>query len=410
MIKSKKDGGFMKFRYKLFGAFLLACSIQAGFQNDASAAELKNIKQTACNKNAATVTWKEVEDADFYKCTLTDEKDFNIVDDVNEAEYTFTGLSAGKSYQLQIMAYKGEELLAESSETYEVVTTPDITNYKVTQTDAGENYVTLTVQGAEGANYYIVTKTGADGEQVAACATKKTVKNIKVKDLKENKKYTYKVYAVRKSEGDFYAYNSKSYKKLSVKTINEKVPVEQFDNKKIDFDHDIYTFGIDNSSYLADGYELQLRTMDGTEKKRFTSKGLKNVLTVEDMIKGHFYKYRVRTYITCGDKNAYSKWSDDKYIGVVEQISVTISLKNAKITWKKAEGATGYKISVSTDGRNFYTSRTVSSSTSKVVLTRIGGYRIRTNKRYYFRVTPISKDGSKTIESDYRTETNVLLK
>ncbi len=396
----------MKYRYKIFGVFLLACSIQAGLKTDASAADIMKIKQTACDMNAATVTWDTVDGADFYKCTLTDGKNSNFSIDVNTTEGTFTGLSAGSSYQLSILAYKGDEILAESSESYEVVTTPDITNYKVEQTNAGEKNVTLSLQGATGANYYIVKK---NGENIAAAASKKSSKTLKVKGLKANKEYTFKVYAVRKSAGDFYAYNKKSYKKITVKTINEKIPVEKFDIKSMDFSNDKYTFGVDGSSYLADGYELQLRSMAGEEKKLLTGTNFKNVL-VEDMIKGHFYKYRVRTFIKCSDQNAYSKWSEDKYIGVGEDAFGVISLKKIKITWKKVTDATGYEVSVSSDGKSYRTLKTVSASSArKVVLTRVWGYRIRLNKRYYFRIRPISKDGNNTIKSEYTNDVSVIL-
>ena len=400
----------MKFRYKMIGTFLFACALWTGFKADASAAEIEKIKQTACDVNAATVTWKDVDGADFYKCTLTDGEETLTVTDVNKAENIFTGLSAGSSYQLSIVAYKGEEILAESSSLYEVVTTPDITNYKVTQTAAGEKTVKIYLQGATGANYYIVKRTGENGEQVAATASKKTTKTLKVTGLKANKKYTFKVYAVRKSEENFYAYNSKSYKKITVQTMNEKIPADKFDIKSQDFENDKYTFGVDGSSYKAEGYELQLRTMNGTENKIYTGKKFKNI-SVEDMINGHFYKYRVRTFITCNDEKAYSKWSEDKYVGVGEEAKATMTLKKIVITWKKVVDATGYEVSVSSDGRNYRSIKTVSASSArKVVVTRVGGYRIRLNKRYYFRIRPITKDGNKTIRSEFTNDVNVILK
>lgn len=356
------------------------------------------------------MTWKAVEGADFYKCTLTSGEETIAVTDVNKTENTSTELSAGSSYQLSIVAYKGEEILAESSSLYEVVTTPDITNYKVMQTAAGEETVKLYLQGATGANYYFVKRTGTNGEQVAADTASKSTKTIKVTGLKANKKYTFKVYAVRKSKENFYAYNSKSYKKITVKTINEKVPADKFDIKKMDFANDKYTFGVDGSAYNAEGYELQIRTMNGTVKKTYTSTGFKNV-SAEDTIKGHFYKYRVRTFITCNNKKAYSKWSDNKYVGVGEEVKATMTLKKITITWKKVVDATGYEVSVSTDGKNYRTINTVSASAArKVVVTRVGGYRIRLNKRYYFKIRPISKDGSKTIRSEFTNDVNIILR
>ncbi|MBR1744062.1 MAG: fibronectin type III domain-containing protein, partial [Lachnospiraceae bacterium] len=223
------------------------------------------------------------------------------------------------------------------------------------------------------------------------------------------KKYTFKVYAVRKSAGDFYAYNSKSYKKITAKTINEAITTEKFDVKGMDFSNDKYTFGVDGT-YQAKGYELQLRTMAGVEKKTFTSAGFKKIV-VEDLIKGHFYKYRVRTYIAFDSKTAYSKWSADKYIGVGEDAFGVISLKKIKITWKKVVDATGYEVSISTDGKNYWTLKTVpASSARKVTVTHVGGYRIRLNRRYYFRIRPISKDGKKTIKSEYTNDVSVILK
>lgn len=397
----------MKRRLREMGVILFVFAAVGLLRTRAEAAEVTDLKQTACTENSAAVEWAAVEGADHYVCSLSDGLSETVTEEITDTTYTFSDLFAGTSYQMIVSAYQGEEQIAVSPASYEIVTSPDVTAFTVSQANAGKSFVTISMSGAVGANYYIVTTTGTDGEQVAVSTKEK----VKVKELKANKRYKYKVYAVRKSEGDFYAYTDTSYKKITAKTISDAVPAQKFDIKDMDFANDKYTFGL-KGTYKGDGYELQLRTMAGKEKKLVLSTGMDDIV-IEDFIKGHFYKYRVRTFVACQTKNVYSKWSEDKYIGVAEDAFGVISLNSIRITWQKVTDVKSYEVSVSTTGKDadYRLIKTVSASAKrKVVLTRVFGSRIRLNKKYYFRIRPVAMDGNKEIKSEYTNDVVVILK
>lgn len=394
---------------KILGTAFLAVACCLIFRIEASAAEVTEIKQTAGTEHSVTAQWGAVDGADRYECSLNDGLEVRMIKDIADTKYTFKELDAGKSYLLLVNAYQGDELIAASQEVYELVTSPEVLNLTVTQTDASKTSVSFAASGAAGANHFIVKKTDANGEQLASGASAE----VKVTGLKANKKYNYVVYAVRKSANDFYAYSVDHYKKITAKTVSAAVPVKKFDIKGMDFAQDKYRFGLKSpSSYKGDGFELQIRTMKGKVQKTVDSTGM-NDITVADMIKGNFYKYRVRIFVNCKSKKAYSKWSEDKYIGVAKNAYGWMSLRKIKITWDKVSGAKSYEISLSTNGKNkdYRVIRTVSSSSKRrVIVTRVRGSRIRLNKKYYFRIRPVSKDGKKTIKSEYTNDVVVILK
>lgn len=394
---------------KILGTAFLAVACCLTFKIEASAAEITDIKQTAGTEHSITAQWSAVDGADRYECSLNDGLEEQVVKDIIDTKYTFTELDAGKSYFLLVNAYQGEELIAASQEVYELVTSPDASKLTVTQTNASKTSVSFEAAGAAGSNYYIVKKTNANGAQLASG----TSAEVKVTGLKANKKYNYVVYAARKSTNDFYAYSTDAYKKITAKTVSAAVPVKKFDIKGMDFAQDKYQFGLKSpSSYKGDGFELQIRTMKGKVQKTIASTGMKDI-TVADTIKGNFYKYRVRTFVNCKNKKAYSKWSEDKYIGVAKNAYGWMSLKKIKITWDKVSGAKSYEVSLSTNGKDkdYRVIKTVSSSSKRrVIVTRVRGSRIRLNKKYYFRIRPVSKDGKKTIKSEYTNDVMVILK
>ena len=201
---------FMKYTYRIIGVLVLTFALWGSLKTEAGAVDVTEIKQTASTEKSVSIEWSAVEGADRYECSLSDGLSENITQEVTGTDCTFSDLTAGTSYYLLISAYQGDTQVAASPDVYEVVTSPDVSAFTVVQTDAKTTSVEFAMTGAVGANYYIVQETGDSTSQIAAGEADK----VTVEELKTNKRYTYRVYAVRKSGNGFSAYNAEAYKDI----------------------------------------------------------------------------------------------------------------------------------------------------------------------------------------------------
>ena len=87
-------------------------------------------------------------------------------------------------------------------------------------------------------------------------------------------------------------------------------------------------------------------------------------------------------------------------------INVTAGKKQAKITWKKVAGSTGYEVYMSTSKNGSYkkikTATSKSTSYSKTKLTK--------GKKYFFKVKAYSKINGKKVYSNWSTVKSVKIK
>jgi fibronectin type 3 domain-containing protein len=144
--------------------------------------------------------------------------------------------------------------------------------------------------------------------------------------------------------------------------------------------------------------------------KAYTGKGIKPVVTVKDgkktLEKGTHYKVLYKNNVKCGtatvkitgiEKNGYkgSKTISFK----IRPAKVKLTAKSAaynkvKLSWKKVEGAVGYKIYRSSDNKNFKMIGLVKSGSK----TYYYSTKLKTGKTYYYKVCAYAKvkSGEKT--------------
>lgn len=162
--------------------------------------KVKNIKASAVTSTTAKLTWDKVPGAASYEVSYsTDGKKWTKTT-ASSNTVALKKLTANKEYRIIVKAYnKNAQLYSEASDTIKVKTAPaKVTNLKaktVTSTT-----VTLSWKKVTGATQYIVYYS-TNGKKWSSTKTKKT--SVTLKKLSANKKYYFKVQAVKGSlKGD----------------------------------------------------------------------------------------------------------------------------------------------------------------------------------------------------------------
>ncbi len=126
----------------------------------------------------------------------------------------------------------------------------------------------------------------------------------------------------------------------------------------------------------ATGKYAYLKQLVGSSTNTYTDTGL---------TAGNKYRYRVRAYVNVNNANQYGKYSA-KYKTSTRlnkaKITVKAGTRKAAISWKTINGASGYRIYMSTDGKTFTKIKDVKGG-KKTSYTKTG---LTKNKTYYFKV------------------------
>lgn len=124
------------------------------------------------------------------------------------------------------------------------------------------------------------------------------------------------------------------------------------------------------------GKYAYLKQLDGSTTNTYTDTGL---------TAGNRYRYRVRAYVKVNNVNQYGKYST-KYKTATRltkaKLTVKAGTKQASLSWKTINGASGYRIYMSTDGKTFTKIKNVKSG-KKTSYKKTG---LTKNKTYYFKV------------------------
>lgn len=110
-----------------------------------------------------------------------------------------------------------------------------------------------------------------------------------------------------------------------------------------------------------------------------------NTYTDTGLTAGNKYCYRVRAYVKVNNVNQYGKYST-KYKTSTRlkkaKLTAKAGTRKASLSWKTINGASGYRIYMSTDGKTFTKIKDVKGG-SKKSYTKTG---LTKNKTYYFKV------------------------
>lgn len=179
--------------------------------------------------------------------------------------------------------------------------------------------------------------------------------------------------------------------------------------------------------YGAEKYEVQYKLgKDSKWKKLVTTEDYEINLT---NLKSGVYYFRFRcTTTTSAGKTITTKWSKSERVdirpnkvkGIKATSKKTKKTPQAKVSWKKQSGVTGYEVYVSTSKKGkFYKVKGSVKSTAKTykgkITCTVNGknktIKLKSGKTYYFKVRAYKKSpGNKTLSSSYSSVAKVKIK
>lgn len=402
---------------KALAAFVLLMAAIVFVPMKADAATLTKptgLKQTKADQGGVEFTWDAVEGADGY--IIDGSVDGTTYNTFPKAaltpSYTVTGLDSGVSLYVKVMAVKlGEtekdDVYSEYSDPFETVTAPNAASITVNCSERTQTSLTFTwTAAARGATSYVVYD--YSNKQVLATLPAGTM-TYKRDGLVAGSAYGIAVEAVRTSASGYAAASTYVSTLYNVYT-NKGAPVTPSTS---DFFVSIPNVTAKSASFLAldpnrqaDGYEVEVYKVKGGKKVKTLSAN--NGVRTNSMAisKNTPYKYRVRYYVDNNGQKTYGGWSGYRYFfnqSVSGKTRGSVGSRNVKIIqkWGKVEGATGYKVYISTKKDSGYKLvKSVGKNVKSVTITKIGKKKLVRGVTYYIKVVPTVKDGKKTIKND----------
>ena len=182
--------------------------------------KVTSVKVSDAKTDGHTLSWSKAKGANYYHIYRysSDEGKYVVVAKTNKLTYTFTGLSAGKTYSYKIKAVymknNVQQSISDFSAVYKFATTPA----KVTELKSSSvttNSFKLTWKKVSGATKYQVSVYDADVSQYVTYTTTDT-NSVTIKNLSSKSTTKVKVRAIRVvGEKNYYGFYSST---LSVKT------------------------------------------------------------------------------------------------------------------------------------------------------------------------------------------------
>ena len=392
----------MKTWKKIVTASVFALSIAAIAKTDAQAAsKITNVKQINATDDSIQISWDAGLGSDRYKIEISQDKTTWVVaDDTSDTRTYINNLSAGRSYYVRVSGYKDWSwstetgtLLYETSTPIDVVTSPEVPNANVVQSAATTTgfSVKFSNTAGTGANWYMVQ---LRNDVIVGQSANTTVKTNQ--KLEKATSYWADAFICRKSSSGFVALGTRKY--MQFKTLSNKISTNHFGTTSALSNIDVYYFLI-NDQQSVDGYQMQFVNTAGKVKKNIVQTS--SSFRVEGVVNGNFYKYRVRSYVECGTKKAYSAWSGYRYIGVTKKVTTGLRGSGIRFNWSNVAGASNYVVYMSTSENSGY--KKIASTTAKkrnIAVTKYKGKKIQKNKKYYFKIETYAKNGKKKVKSE----------
>lgn len=372
-------------------ALVFCCSMTV--KADTKAAAITGVKQVDDSKSSISVSCDTALGTNYYFVEMStklsnDDKDWVALDySSTPNSITVTGLTAGQTYYARVVGASEVDwstgtytASTEPSAPIEVVTAPEGTT-TARQSDATTNSFTVKYTAPAGTNYYVLRY----NNQIIGQGTSPEIKTSA--RLNSGVRYWVSAYACRRSNTGYIAYGDYEY--LGAKTLQPKINKTNFGISNAWLNIDSYTLAV-NSNMAADGYRFEFQTTSGKVKKTLDTNS--NSVSTSNL-KGTFYKYRVRSFVECGSKRAYSAWSDFKTIGIAKKVTGKYVKGNKlRINWSKINGASGYTVYASNKENSGYKKvKSLSAKKRNVVISKVRGKKIKKNKLYYVRIVPKAK-------------------
>ncbi len=301
-------------------------------------------KATSVSGTQATFTWKAVSGASAYRVYKYDsaKKSYVLADTVKSTSYTAKALKENTAYKFRVKAVatvSGKTKVSVESALCKIRTAPAaVTGVKVT--DNATKNVSLSWNSMKGATGYEVVRVNiATGQWMSVGLTKET--SLTVKQLSPAVTYKFKVRAYTENEGSATAYGA--YSKELTTSTNPLMPR----NAKGTAKGGAIKLSWSKSSG-ATGYEVyRYDAVDGSWK--LLAKPTTLSYTDSTVKETTIYSYKLRAYLTVGEKIYYSNYTD--HINV--SFKVDEGNTDEYISQMEKDGIFGYLYSP--EGRYFYT-------------------------------------------------------
>lgn len=145
----------------------------------------------------------------------------------------------------------------------------------------------------------------------------------------------------------------------------------------------------------AEGYEINLYDNKGKRVKSI-QEGSYSGSTMFSVKNNIVYKVMARSFTTFNGQTYYSDWSTIYCLNQPMISKLKVSKNKLEVKWKKTNGATEYRVYVSTKEKTGYKKvATVSKNKSSCTVKKLKGKKFASKKKYYVYVEAIcKKDGT----------------
>ena len=367
-------------------------------------AKVKGLKASGETTKSLKLTWTKDKLVRGYRIYRYDtgKKTYVLVKTLTDTSYTLTGLSAGADYRYAVSSYvktADGKLIFSDKTIVDTFTVPAKVKGLTYSTRSDKN-ITLKWNSVNGATGYSVYR--------KVSGKYKLVKNVtgtsyNITGLKAVTTYNFKVVA----------YKKRGSKKLTgaETTANIMTTPSAVKNLKV-------TARSSGSITLAWD---KVSNADGYMVYRYSGKNAKLIKVISSMSRSHVvfvssglkggttYTYKVVAYKSVRGSRVQNPGTKITAVTTPATPLVTVSAQKgqATISWRKASGAGGYIVYMSTSQKGRYSRvATINNgSTTKYVKKNL-----KKGKTYYFKVVSYKKLGGKTYMSQYSTVKKITVK
>lgn len=254
----------------------------------------------------------------------------------------------------------------------------------VSQTDAQKTTATVTWTAERNAvSYNVYLKEYGQEEFVFVANTPEL--SYTLTGLKPATKYVVKAAAVKADGTEEYGSTNYNVVTIPDKMMGFKQERWWYFNKDVNVTWDKQTG--------ADGYEVKLYDNKGKLKKTNKENGY-STSTKFPVKNNVVYKVRARSFTTFNGKDYYSSWATIYCLNQPMISKVKVSGNKLEVKWKKTNGATQYKVYVSTKMKTGYKKvATVSKSKDSCTVKKFNKKKFSSKKTYYVYVEAICDKG-----------------
>ena len=365
-------------------------------------AKVKNLAASGETTTSLKLSWSSSAYAQGYEVYRYDtgKKTYVKVATVKGTSSNITGLAAGTDYKFAVSAYvksSGKTLYSEKTVINAATKPAKVSG--ISFSSRAEKSIALKWNTVKGATGYKVYRLVAKDNYKYLGSTSKTAYNVN--GLTGSTAYTFKVVAYKKVGSKELVGEDATARIMTTPSAVKNLKISARSNASITMKWS----KVNN----ADGYIVyRYRGNRAVKIKTITSKS-KVVFVSSKLSAGTTYKYRVVAYKKDGKaivENA-GTYVSGFTLPATPVVSAKAGVKQAKIAWKRAKGATGYIVYMSTSKRGTYKAVATIRKASTTSYTKKG---LKKGKTYYFKVRAFNKSGKTTYKSSYSTVKKIVVK